>query len=232
MTDTNLDMLTIDSLDDFANGSSKGSFLLDEGSYDNARVVGWTIVKKEYEGKERKLVQLLWQIKNEDKIYNLRGSGWSLSSNEKSTFRIELSKWFDKTNWADIVDILLKGGILVKKEDGKSASFNVDQFIGKFGRLLIEEKTSKKGTKYNVIKSISPAKKKAEFEYGEVPEFLVKGDDVLSYKLADGVKIHVKEEGSTVKTDEPKESTPEAKVNKVDAKEFLDKKKEDEDLPF
>ena len=232
MTDTNLDMLVIDNVDDYANGSSKGSFLLDEGSYDSARVVGWTIVRTEYEGKERKVFRLLWQIKHDDKIYNLRGSGWSFSSNEKSTFRIEISKWFDKTNWADIVELLIKGNILVKNEDGKSAHFDVDAFLGKYGRLLIEEKTSKKGSKYNVIKSISPAKKKEEFAWGEVPEFLIKGDDVLKYKLVDGVQVHVKEDTQHVAIEEPKTEAPEPKVNKVDAKEFLADKKEDEDLPF
>lgn len=232
MTDTNLDMLVIDSIDDYTNGSSKGSFLLDEGSYDSARVVGWTIVRTEFEGKERKVVRLLWQIKHEDKVYNLRGSGWSFSSNEKSTFRIEVSKWFDKTNWPDIVELLIKGGILVKNDDGKSAHFNVDAFLGKYGRLLIEEKTSKKGSKYNVIKSISPAKKKEEFAWGEVPAFLVEGEDVLKYKLADGVQVHAKEDTQHVAIVEPKTEAPEPKVNKVDAKEFFAEKKEDEDLPF
>ena len=120
----------------------------------------------------------------------------------------------------------------MKNEDGKSAHFDVDAFLCKYGRLLIEEKTSKKGSKYNVIKSISPAKKKEEFAWGEVPEFLIKGDDVLKYKLVDGVKIHVKEDTQHVAIEEPKTEAPEPKVNKVDAKEFLADKKEDEDLPF
>lgn len=233
MTDTNLDMLVIDSIDDYTNGSSKGSFLLEEGSYDSARVVGWVIAKTEFEGKERKVFRLLWQISDGDKVYNLRGSSWSFSSNEKSTFRIEVSKWFDKTTWPEIVELLIKGGILVKNDDGKSAHFNVDAFLCKYGRLLVEEKTSKKGSKYNVIKSISPVKKKEEFEWGEVPEFLVKGDDVLKYKLVDGVKIHVKESADNVKIDdEPKTEAPEPKVNQVDAKEFLEGKEEAEKLPF
>jgi hypothetical protein len=129
MENNELDILTIDSVDDFAAGSTKSSFSLEEGSYDNARVVGWTIVKTEFEGKERKLIKLLWQIKDGDKIHNLRGSGWTLSSNEKSTFRIEVTKWFNKTNWEDIVDLLVKGKILVKNEDGKSAHFDIDQFL-------------------------------------------------------------------------------------------------------
>lgn len=232
MENNELDLLTIDSVDDFAAGSTKSSFALEEGSYDNARVVGWTIVKTEFEGKERKLIKLLWQIKDGDKIHNLRGSGWTLSSNEKSTFRIEVTKWFNKTNWEDIVDLLVKGSILVKNEDGKSAHFDVDQFIGKFGKLLIAEKTSKKGSKYNVISSISPAKKKEEFEWGEVPEFLISGNEVIAYKLAEGVKIRVPEakpETAAKPTEEPK---PQPKVTQVDAKDFLAQSNKDDDLPF
>lgn len=235
MENTELDLLTIDSVDDFAAGSTKSSFSLEEGSYDNARVVGWTIVKTEFEGKERKLIKLLWQIKDGDKIHNLRGSGWTLSSNEKSTFRIEVTKWFNKTNWEDIVDLLVKGKILVKNEDGKSAHFDIDQFIGKYGKLLIAEKTSKKGSKYNVISSISPAKKKEEFAWGEVPEFLISGNEVLAYKLAEGVKIRVPEaktETAAKPTAEAAEPQPQPKVTQVDAKEFLAPSDKDDDLPF
>lgn len=234
MENNELDLLTIDSVDDFAAGSTKSSFSLEEGSYDNARVVGWTIVKTEFEGKERKLVKLLWQIKDGDKIHNLRGSGWTFSSNEKSTFRIEVTKWFNKTNWEDIVELLVKGNILVKNEDGKSAHFDIDQFIGKYGKLLIAEKTSKKGSKYNVISSISPAKKKEEFAWGEVPEFLIAGNEVLAYKLAEGVKIRVPEaktETAAKPTAEP-QPQPQPKVTQVDAKEFLDQSNKDDDLPF
>lgn len=234
MENTELDLLTIDSVDDFAAGSTKSSFSLEEGSYDNARVVGWTIVKTEFEGKERKLIKLLWQIKDGDKVHNLRGSGWTLSSNEKSTFRIEVTKWFNKTNWEDIVDLLVKGKILVKNEDGKSAHFDIDQFIGKFGKLLIAEKTSKKGSKYNVISSISPAKKKEEFAWGEVPEFLISGNEVLAYKLAEGVKIRVPE-AKTETAAKPTAETqpqPQPKVTQVDAKDFLSQSDKDDDLPF
>lgn len=231
MENNELDILTIDSVDDFAAGSTKSAFSLEEGSYDNARVVGWTVVKTEFEGKERKLIKLLWQIKDGDKIHNLRGNGWALSSNEKSTFRIEVTKWFNKTNWEDIVDLLIKGKILVKNEDGKSAHFDIDQFIGKYGKLLIAEKTSKKGSKYNVISSISPAKKKEEFAWGEVPEFLVSGNEVIAYKLADGVKIHASEKKDAAAQQTPAEE-PKANVKQTDAKEFFEKKNDDDDLPF
>lgn len=233
-----LDFLSVDNIEDYSAGASKSSFLLEEGSYDNARVVGYAIVKRTFEGKERKLCQLLWQVKHEDKVYNLRGSGWSFSSNEKSTFRIEVSKWFNKTSWADIVELLIKGGILVKNDDGTSARFDVKQFIGKYGKLLIEEKTSKKGTKYNVIKSISPAKKKDEFEWGEIPSFLVENDDVIKYELADGVKIHVKQDDQHVAIEESKEEAkPTPQVKKLDGKDFLNQQPEgtsddDADLPF
>lgn len=237
MNDNELDILEVSDFDAFASGESTGNFLLDEGAYDGARVVGWTIVKREFENKERKLVQLLWQIKNDDKTYNLRGSGWSISSNEKSTLRIELSKWFNKTTWGDVVDVLVKGGILTKTEDGKG-KFCFDAFIGKYGKLLVAEKTSKKGSKYNVISSISPAKKKEEFEWGEVPEYMVKSEDVLAYKLADGVQIHVKKAEDEI--DIPKESDEKKKPSepkKVSAKEFINQtpegtEEDDTDLPF
>lgn len=231
MENNDLDILTIDSVDDFAAGSTKSSFTLEEGSYDNARVVGWTIVRTEFEGKERKLIKLLWQIKDGDKIHNLRGSGWTLSSNEKSTFRVEVTKWFNKTNWEDIVDLLVKGKILVKNEDGKSAHFDIDQFIGKYGKLLIAEKTSKKGSKYSVISSISPAKKKEAFEWGEVPSFLVSGNEVIAYKLADGVKVRAPEKKEAAPQQAQAEE-PKGNVKQTDAKEFFEKKEGDDDLPF
>lgn len=229
-----LDILVVDDFDAFVEGKSKG-FNIEEGSYDNARVVGWTISKVEFDGKERKLINLLWQLKVEDSIYTLRGTGWSISSNEKSTFRKDISKWFDKTDWGTICDLLVKGGILVKNEEDNSARFDLDKFIGKFGKLLIKEQTSKKGTKYPAIASISPAKSKNAFEYAEVPSFYVQGDEVISYKLADGVKIKTKDESSDEEVEdvvrEKKPTTKKAQKNELPEVPDNDEIKE-EDLPF
>jgi hypothetical protein len=82
-----------------------------------------------------------------------------------------------------------------------------------------------------VISSISPAKKKEEFAWGEVPEFLISGNEVLAYKLAEGVKVkkvETKQETSEVATT----PTPTPKVTQVDANEFLNRKPSDPDLPF
>lgn len=198
MTSENVQsILTVDSFEEFEAGNTGTGFLLEEGSYDGAIVVGYTINTAEFEGKSRNLVQLIWQVRVEDNVYNLRGNGWTISANEKSKMRIELSKWFDTQEWSKVCDILVKGGILVKHQDG-GAHFELDKFIGKRGKLLVTEKASKKGSKYNVIASISPTKSKAAFEYGEVPWFLVEGDDIVYAKLADGVKIHRKEQDAKV----------------------------------
>lgn len=194
MTSENIrSILTVDSFEEFEAGNTGTGFLLEEGSYDGAIVVGYTINTAEFEGKTRNLVQLIWQVRVEDTVYNLRGNSWTISANEKSKMRIELSKWFDTQEWSKVCDILVNGGILVKHQNG-GAHFELDKFIGKRGKLLITEKASKKGSKYNVIASISPAKNKAAFEYGEVPWFLVEGDDIVYAQLADGVKIRRKEE--------------------------------------
>lgn len=193
MTEQSQALLTIDSFEDFEAGNS-GSFVLEEGSYDGAIVCGYTLNKANFEGKERILIQLIWQLVDEEgNVHTLRGNGWSISASDKSKMRIELSKWFDTQDWGKVCEILVKGGILVKHEDG-GAHFDFDNFIGKRGKLLIAQKASKKGSKYNVISSISPTKKKAAFTYGEVPWFLVEGDDVVDAKLADGIKIHRKED--------------------------------------
>lgn len=194
MTQEELDVLTIDSFEEFEAGNSGSGFLLDEGSYDGAWVAGYTIEKATFEGKEKTQIHLLWQVKDEDgEIHTLRGNGWTISANEKSRMRVELCKWFNTQEWDKVCEILVKGGILVKHDDGK-AHFELEMFIGKRGKLLITEKTSKKGAKYNVIAGISPAKKKTDFEFGEVPWFLVEGDDIISAKLADGVTIRRKTE--------------------------------------
>lgn len=193
MTEQSKALLTIESFEEFEAGNS-GSFVLEEGSYDGAIVCGYTINKANFEGKERMLIQLIWQLVDEEgKVHTLRGNGWTISANEKSKMRVELSKWFDTQDWAKVCEILVKGGILVKHEDG-GAHFNFDAFIGKRGKLLIAQKASKKGTKYNVISSISPTKKKAAFTYSEVPWFLVEGDDIVEAKLADGIHIRRKEQ--------------------------------------
>ena len=194
MTEQEMELLTIDSFEDFEAGNSDSGFHLDEGSYDGAIVVGYQVVESEFEGKKKTQVKLLWQLTDaEGTVHTLRGSGWTISANEKSKMRIELMKWFDTTEWSKVCDILVKGKILIKHEDGK-AHFDMAGFIGKRGKLLIAEKTSKKGSKYPVIMSISKTKNKGEFEFGEVPWFLTEGDDIISVKLADGVKIRAKQE--------------------------------------
>lgn len=195
MTEKEMELLTIDSFEDFEAGNSDSGFHLEEGSYDGAIVVGYQVVESEFEGKKKVQTKLLWQVvDSEGTTHTLRGSGWTTSANEKSKMRIELSKWFDTTEWPKVCDILVKGGILIKHDDGK-AHFDMSKFIGKRGKLLIAEKTSKKGSKYPVIMSISKTKNKGAFEFGEVPWFLTEGDDILFVKLAEGVKIRPKQEG-------------------------------------
>lgn len=203
MTEQSQSLLTIESFEEFEAGNSGSSFVLEEGSYDGAIVCGYSINKANFEGKDRLLIQLLWQLTDDDgNVHTLRGNGWTISANEKSKMRIELSKWFDTQDWAKVCEILVKGGILVKHEDG-GAHFNFDAFIGKRGKLLVAQKASKKGTKYNVISSISPTKKKAAFTYGDVPWFLVEGDDIVDAKLADGIKIRRKDDANVTAAIDP-----------------------------
>ena len=232
MTQEELDILTIDSFEEFEAGNSGRGFLLEEGSYDGAVVVGYSIVKANFEGKEKTQIQLLWQVKDEEgEIHTLRGNGWTISANEKSRMRIELCKWFNTQEWDKVCDILVKGGILIKHDDGK-AHFELDKFIGKRGKLLITEKTSKKGAKYNVIAGISPVKKKTDYEFGEVPWFLVEGDDIISAKLAEGVAIRRKTEEDMKPEEAPAPvfgATNAAKPNitqNEDPKAFMGKKSE------
>lgn len=233
MNEQDLDLLVIDDFDAFVEGKSKG-FSIEEGSYDNARVVGWSIVNAEFEGKERKLIHLLWQLKVDDAIYTIRGAGWTISSNDKSTFRKDVSKWFNKTDWGEVCELLVKGGILVKDKNGSSAKFDLDKFIGKYGKLLIKEQISKKGSKYSVIASISPAKNKNEFEYAEVPSFYVNGDEVVAYNLAEGVKIKQKDASAeATKVDESKPfASSDKKTAKAQKEESPEADDKDEDLPF
>ena len=232
MTEEELKILTIDSFEEFEAGNSGSGFLLEEGSYDGAVVVGYSIVKANFEGKEKTQIQLLWQVKDEEgEIHTLRGNGWTISANEKSRMRIELCKWFGTQEWDKVTDILVRGGILIKHDDG-SAHFELEKFIGKRGKLLITEKTSKKGAKYNVIAGISPVKKKTDYEFGEVPWFLVEGDDIIVAKLAEGVTIRKKTEEDMKPEEAPAPvfgATNAAKPNitqNEDPKAFMGKKSE------
>jgi hypothetical protein len=192
---TQIDILTIDNFDDFAAGNSGSNFLIDDGAYD-AVVIGHAIVKTDFEGKISHRLRLFWQLKDEEgNARNIRGNAWTISCNEKATMRAELATWFNTAEWDKIVELLEKGGILVKNPDG-TGRFNPDGFIGKRARLLVATKKSKSGKQFNVIASISPYKKKTalELEFAEVPWFYVNSEDVLSYKLANGIKVGEKKE--------------------------------------
>ena len=111
MTEQSQALLTIESFEEFEAGNS-GSFVLEEGSYDGAIVCGYSLNKANFESKERLLVQLIWQLVDEEgNVHTLRGNGWTISANEKSKMRVELSKWFDTQDWAKVCEILVKGGI-------------------------------------------------------------------------------------------------------------------------
>lgn len=196
---TQLDILTIDNFDDFAAGNSGSNFLIDDGAYD-AIVIGHAIVKTEFEGKVSHRLRLFWQLKDEEgNARNIRGNAWTISCNEKATMRAELGTWFNTAEWDKIVELLEKGNILIKNQDG-TGRFNPDGFIGKRARLLVASKKSKSGKTFNVIASISPFKKKTlELDLVEIPWFYVNSDDVITYKLADGIKVSEKKEDTTGK---------------------------------
>lgn len=196
---TQLDILTIENFDDFASGNSGSNFLIDDGAYD-AVVIGHAIVKTEFEGKVSHRLRLFWQLKDEEgNARNIRGNAWTISCNEKATMRVELATWFNTSEWDKIVELLEKGGILIKNQDG-TGRFNPDGFIGKRARLLVASKKSKNGKTFNVIASISPFKKKTlDLELAEIPWFYVNSDDVIEYKLADGIKVSEKKEDTTGK---------------------------------
>lgn len=196
---TQLDILTIENFDDFAAGNSGSNFLIDDGAYD-AVVIGHAIVKTEFEGKVSHRLRLFWQLKDEEgNARNIRGNAWTISCNEKATMRAELATWFNTAEWDKIVELLERGNILVKNQDG-TGRFNPDGFIGKRARLLVTSKKSKSGKTFNVIASISPFKKKSlELELVEIPWFYVNSDDVIAYKLADGIKVAEKKEDSNGK---------------------------------
>lgn len=192
MNNTQFDILTIENFDDFEAGQS-GSFKIDEGSYE-ALCVGTTIAKREFEGKERIVVRLLWQFNDGEHTHTIRGNDWSISASENSKFRQEISKWFSKTDWGDVCKLLVKAGVIVKNLDG-TAKVVPEAFIGKKSKLLIALKKTKKGTDYPVIASMSPSKSKGSFELDEVPWFMVQGDEILSYTLMQGIAIRAKKEG-------------------------------------
>lgn len=196
---TQLDILTIDSFDDFAAGNSGSNFLIDDGAYD-AVVIGHAIVKTEFEGKVSHRLRLFWQLKDEEgNARNIRGNAWTISCNEKATMRAELATWFNTAEWDKIVEILEKGNILIKNQDG-TGRFNPDGFIGKRARLLVASKKSKSGKTFNVIASISPFKKKTfELDFAEIPWFYVNSEDVITYTLADGIKVSEKKEDNAGK---------------------------------
>lgn len=207
MNNLTQDILTVD-FDSFVEGNSNSKYTIEEGSYDGAEVVGYSIVKATFEGKETNRVHLIWQFSDGENVHTIRGNGWTISANEKSTFRKEISNWFNTIDWTNVCDILVKGGILVKGEDGK-AHFELDKFIGKKGKLLIQNKTSKSGKTYAVIASVGPCKnKKSTFEKDSVPAFMVEGDGVLEAKLADGITIRRKEDDNDNAKEQPSPQTP------------------------
>lgn len=182
--------LELDSFDAFVAGESTDSkYTLDEGSYDGI-VRGYVIKNHVFDGTNYgPKIQLIWQTQDSDgNVHTLLGNRWKLSADERSKFRAEISKWFGKTDWAAICDILVKGKILVNV-DGR-AQFDIGAFIGKKGKLLIGQETSKKGKTFNNIMSISAAGKNAgEIKLDDIPEYITK--DALKFVLANGVGIRV-----------------------------------------
>lgn len=181
--------LTLDAetLAAFESGESVSKFLLEEGMYD-AVVRGYVIKKHTFEGEDHgPKIQLIWQLADsEGMVHTLLGKRWKISSDERSVFRKEVSKWFNKTEWSTIVDILKKGGILVA--DAEGAHFEIDKFIGKKGKLMVNKVTSKKGKTFNDIVSISPASKNAkDVPNDDIPAWML--DNSLDYRLDNGIKV-------------------------------------------
>lgn len=192
----------------FESGETTSKFLLEEGVYD-AVVRGWVIKPHVFEGDDHgPKIQLIWQLADsEGLVHSLLGKRWKISADERSVFRKEISKWFNKTDWPTIVDILKKGGILVADENG--AHFDVSQFIGKKGKLMVNQVTSKKGKTFNDIVSISPSSKTAkDVPLDAIPEWMLA--EALDCKLASGVGVRAKEESS-----EPAEEQPKAEPRKA-----------------
>lgn len=179
--------LDADTLAAFESGESVSKFLLEEGMYD-AVVRGYVIKKHMFEGEDQgPKIQLIWQLSDsEGMVHTLLGKRWKISSDERAAFRKEVSKWFNKTEWSTIVDILKKGGILVA--DAEGAHFEIDKFIGKKGKLMVNKVTSKKGKTFNDIVSISPASKNAkDVPTDDIPAWML--DKSLDYRLDTGIKV-------------------------------------------
>lgn len=179
--------LDADTLAAFESGESVSKFLLEEGMYD-AVVRGYVIKKHTFEGEDHgPKIQLIWQLADsEGMVHTLLGKRWKISSDERSVFRKEVSKWFNKTEWSTIVYILKKGGILVA--DAEGAHFEIDKFIGKKGKLMVNKVTSKKGKTFNDIVSISPASKNAkDVPNDDIPAWML--DNSLDYSLEKDIKI-------------------------------------------
>lgn len=189
----------------FESGETTSKFLLEEGMYD-AVVRGYVIKQHKFEGEDHgPKIQLIWQLADaEGLVHTLLGKRWKICADERSVFRKEVSKWFNKTDWPTIVDILKKGGLLVTDADG--AHFDVSKFIGKKGKLMVNQLTSKKGKTFNDIVSISPASKTAkDIGIDDVPEWMLA--EALDYKFADGVGIRAKEEAEATAEEKPKATT-------------------------
>ena len=205
MSNQNIDLgLTLDSetLAAFESGESVSKFLLEEGVYD-AVVRGYVIKQHTFEGEDHgPKIQLIWQLADgEGMVHTLLGKRWKMSADERSVFRKEVSKWFNKTEWSTIVDILKKGGILVA--DAEGAHFEIDKFIGKKAKLMVNQVTSKKGKTFNDIVSISPASKTPKaVANDDVPAWML--DGALDYQLGEGIGIRAKEEGEA-SAEQPKE---------------------------
>ena len=196
--------LTLDAetLAAFESGESVSKFLLEEGVYD-AVVRGYVIKPHLYEGEDHgPKIQLIWQLADgEGMVHTLLGKRWKMSADERSVFRTDVSKWCNKTEWSTIVDILKKGGILVA--DAEGAHFEIDKFIGKKAKLMVNQVTSKKGKTFNDIVSISPASKTAkDVANDDVPAWMLEGS--LDYTLGEGIGIRAKEEGEA-SAEQPKE---------------------------
>ena len=189
-------MLNVASYDEFASGASSSAYDVEDGVYD-AQCVGLTFENATFEGKTKVVMRLLWQFVCNETTHTIRGNSWTVSANEKAKFRKDLSSWFDKSDWGEICELLVKGKILVKNEDG-SAKFDMEQFIGKKAKLMIGNNKSKStGRKYPVIKQMSPSKSKADIKFDEVPYFLVEGKDIIKYSLKPGIAIRKKKEGDS-----------------------------------
>lgn len=179
--------LDADTLAAFESGESVSKFLLEEGMYD-AVVRGYVIKKHTFEGEDHgPKIQLIWQLADaEGVVHTLLGKRWKMSADERSVFRKEVSKWFNKTEWSTIVDILKKGGILVS--DAEGAHFEIDKFIGKKGKLMVNQVTSKKGKTFNDIVSISPASKNAkDVAKDDIPAWML--DNSLDYRLDKDINV-------------------------------------------